>query len=165
MKKCVFISVFVSLYLVGCSGYSNQALYPQDIKSVYVEMFDNKTFRRNFEYDLTDAVAKRIEAQTPYKIISDRNKADTIISGQIISLGESTLTYERDTGRSLEKQAEISATFSWKNLKTGEIILENQDISAAASFVEFQQQGFGYGVSVASNKLAQQIVESMQSQW
>jgi hypothetical protein len=165
-KFYIFILVsWAALFFAGCGGYSSKPLYSQDIKSVYVEMFDNTTFTRDIEYDLTDAVAKRIEAETPYKIVSDRSKADTILSGQVVGIGTSPLTIERETGRALEQQAEISASFSWKNLKTGEYLLENKEASATASYSEFQQQGFDYATKIATNKLAERIVEQMQTGW
>lgn len=95
----IFYLLPLILLFAGCSGYSNKSLYSQDIKSVYVEMFDNTTFQRDLEYDLTDAIAKRIEAETPYKIISDRSRADTVLSGKITAIDTSPLTIERETGR------------------------------------------------------------------
>jgi hypothetical protein len=153
------------LFFAGCGSYSNKSLYSQDIKSVYVEMFDNVTFSRDLEYDLTDAVAKRIDAETPYKIVSDRSRADTVLSGKITGIGNSVLTLERETGRPLENQAEVSAVFSWKNLKTGEYLLENSTASATASYSEFQEQSSDYASKVAANKLAERIVEQMQTGW
>ena len=78
---CTFCTI--SLLLQGCgifSGYSNKSIYHEDVKTVYVKMFDNQTFRRGVEYELTDALAKRIEAETPYKIVSSQDKADFRIS-------------------------------------------------------------------------------------
>ena len=155
----------IIMLIAGCTGYSNQSLYSQDIKSVYVEMFDNTTFRRDLEYDLTDAIAKRIEAETPYKIISNRSRADTIISGKITDLNASTITMEPETGRAIENQADVAAVFSWKNLQTGEFIVENTEVTATASYVEFQQQGFGNAAKVAVSRLAERIVELMQTEW
>ena len=155
----------IIMLIAGCTGYSNQSLYSQDIKSVYVEMFDNTTFRRDLEYDLTDAIAKRIEAETPYKIISNRSRADTIISGKITGIGASTVTMEPEAGRPIENQADVTAVFSWKNLQTGEFIVENTEVSATASYVEFQQQGFGNAAKVAVSRLAERIVELMQTEW
>ena len=161
-----FVCVCAAVLLGGCiGGYSSQSIYQQDVKSVYVEMFDNMTFRRDLEYDLTDAIAKRIETDTPYKIISDRSKADTVLSGKITSLSNSALTVERNVGRPLEEQAEVTAVFNWKDLRTGQYIVSNKSIMATASYSEFQQQGFEYGSKVAANKLAERIVESMQTDW
>ena len=164
------LAAVLSLGIGGCgegwtSGYSNEWLYPDDVSSVYVEMFDNRTLRRGHEYNLTDAIGKRIEAQTPYKIVSDRSRADTVLSGQISSIGQAILTGERQTGRPLERQFEISAVVNWKNLKTGEILVDNRRVSASMSFSTFQEQEEAYASAVATNRLAERIVEMMQKVW
>ncbi len=160
--------VAVCLGFCGCSGlggYSNKSVFPQDVTSVYVEMFDNQSFWRGVEYELTDALAKRIEAQTPYKIISSRDQADTVISGQIVSINQAVLSAERETGRALEKEVELQAVINWKNLKTGALLVDNKSVSASASYSEWQNQGFSYASSLAANKLAERIVELMEKQW
>ena len=151
--------------LAGCAGYSNTCLYPKDVRTVYVEMFDNQSFRRGIEFELTDALAKRIEAQTPYKIVTNRDKADTVISGQIVQAKESVLTTERQIGRALEKNVELRAVVSWKNLRTGELLIDNKTVSASASYSEWQSQSFAYGSTLAANSLAERIVELMGSGW
>jgi len=149
----------------GATGYSNATLFPGDISTVYLEMFDNRSFRRGVEYTLTDALAKRIEAQTPYKIVSDRDRADSVMSGQLVTIGEGILTIERDTGRALEKEVLLTAVVNWKNLKTGRLMLNNQNVTATASFSEFQSQDFTYASAVAANKLATNIVQLMENPW
>ncbi len=160
--------VSACLAFCGCSemsGYSNESLFPEEVSSVYVEMFDSQSFRRGVEYELSDALAKRIEADTPYKVISSRDRADTVISGQILSIGESWLSSEREIGRALEKEVEVRAVVNWKNLKTGELLIDNQSVSASASFSEWQSQGFAYASTLAANNLARRIVELMEKEW
>ena len=128
-------------------------------------MFDNQTFRRNVEYELSDALSKRIEAETPYKIVSSQDYADTVISGQIVSIGEAALTIDQQTGYVLEKQVNLNAVVSWKNLKTGELLIDNQSVNSSASYSEFQQQDYQYGSNLAANKLARSIVELMEKKW
>jgi len=149
----------------GPGGYSNQSLFPGDVTSIYVKMFDNRSFRRGVEYELTDALAKRIEAETPYKIVSNTDRADTVISGQIVSIAESVLTSERQTGRALEKQLQLRAVVDWKNLKTGELLIDNISVSATATFSQWQNQGFAYASALAANNLARRIVELMEKEW
>lgn len=169
-RKVVFViycclAVSLCVGFCGCSGYSNASLFPANIDSVCVDMFDNKSFRRGIEYDLTDALAKRIETDSPYKVISNKDKAQTLISGYIVLAGESVLVTERETGRALEKGIELQAVVSWKNLKTGELLLDNVSVSASADYSEWQSQGFDYGSTLAANKLAQRIVELMEKGW
>ncbi len=172
--RCIFVSVYsciimlCTLGLSGCvelNGYSNQTLFPQDIDTVYLEMFDNQTFRRGAEYELSDALSKRIEVETPYKIVSNRDRADAILSGQIVSIGEMALSTERETGLVLEKEVELTALVNWKNLKTGELLIDNHTISAIASYSEYQQQDIKYASNLAANNLARKIVELMEAKW
>jgi hypothetical protein len=164
---CVLF-VVVCLAFSGCDslkGYSTESLFPNDISSVYLEMFENKSLRRGVEYELTDALAKRVEAETPYKIISSHDRADTLLSGYIKSADVVVLTYERQTGRPLEEEVEMEAVVSWKNLKTGELLLDSISINASATYSEWQNQGFRYAAALAADNLAQKIVEAMEKKW
>lgn len=154
--------------LSGCAAlgdYSNEALFPDDIRSVRLEMFDNRSFRRGIEYVLSDALAKRIEVETPYKIVSSRDRTDSVISGQLVTVTESILTVERDVARPLEKEVTVAAVVNWKNLNTGHIMINNETVIASASYSEFQNQDFTYASNLAVNKLAQKIVELMENEW
>jgi hypothetical protein len=155
------------LGLSGCSGlggYSNSWPYPDQIRSVYVEMFDNTGFRRGYEYTLTDAICKRIEAQTPYKIISDRDQADSILSGTLTT-GSTILTVDRNTGIPLEQESLVRVIFTWKNLRTGEVLINNEAVAASESYSSFLDQNYDYAAAVAVNKAAQRVVERMENPW
>ena len=156
------------LLLTGCgafNGYSNDPLFTPDVQTIYVEMFENNSFYRGVEYHFSDAVAKKIEAETPYKIVSDRNKADSIIGGKLVEVQKGLLTSERETGRALESDITLQVVVNWKNLKTGQLLLDNQTITASASFSEWQGQSFEYGSTLAANKLANRVVQSMAVDW
>jgi len=149
----------------GSTGYSNASLFPNDIQSVYVEMFDNRSFRRGTEFTFSNALAKRIEVQTPYKVVSSRDRADSVMGGQLVAINESILTLERDLGRALEKEVVLTVVVNWKDLKTGRLMINNQTVTAAASYSEFQGQDFTYASAVAANKLAQKVVQLMENPW
>ncbi len=152
----------------GCgrlAAYSNEPLVPSDIGSVYVQMFENQSFWRGIEYDLTDALAKRIEAQTPYKVVSSRDRADSVIDGQILSVDQSILSVERQRGTALEKEVQLRAVVNWKNLRTGELLIENQSVTASGGYSPLQDQGFEYASRLAANNLAERIVELMEKDW
>jgi hypothetical protein len=159
---------FICLGLSGCdglAGYSNESLFPNDVRSVCLKMFDNQTFWRGVEYELSDALAKRIEVDTPYKIVSDSDRADSVMSGQIVSIGEMALSIDREVGSVLEKEVQIRAVVSWKNLKTGELMMDQLKVSASASYSTYQQQDFKYASNLAANNLTRKIVELMERKW
>lgn len=166
-KKLVFWAILaVALLAGGCgSNYSHGWLYPEGVSTVYVEMFDTRDFRRGHEYILTDAIAKHLETDTPYKIVSDRNIADSVLSGQLGSVGQSTLNYERNTGSAFESETRVFVTVSWKNLKTGELFIDNETVEATATFSSQAGQDFEYASRVALNRAAERVVELMQTKW
>src|SRR4051812_26943830 len=73
------------------STYKWSSLYREDINSVAVPIFANKDFRRGVEFNLSTAVVKQMEAHTPYHV-APREKADTILEGEIVSIDMTTLS-------------------------------------------------------------------------
>ena len=156
------ISVLNGCGAGGFSGYNNGWPYTEEVNTIYVKMFDSRSFRRGHEYELTDAICKRIEAQTPYKILSDPDRADSVLTGQILNIGRSVLTYERNTGKSLEHEARIVVQFTWQNLKNNDMLIDNETVTAAASYSNFLDQNFEYGSRAAVNQAAKKLVDKMQ---
>lgn len=160
------LPLVLCIVISGCSleGYSNDWIYPKGVTTVYVEMFDSGSFRRGHEYVLTDAICKRIEAQTPYKIVSDMDQADTVLSGQL-TIGESVLATDRFSSTPLESEANAVVTVNWKNLRNGELLINNEKTHAFASFSTELGQDFNYGARVVVNRAAQKVVELMEESW
>lgn len=170
MKKILFpigfivVAAFLIPSLVGCGGYQNSWLYPENIQSVYVEMFDTTSFRRGYEYTLTDAVCKRLESQTPYKIVSDRDAADSVLSGKL-GISSSVLATDRYSGRAIEKETLVNVTVTWKDLRSGKLLIDRQTVYASSSFSEQLGQDFEYSIDRAVNKAAVRVVELMETPW
>ena len=59
--------------MVGC-GYSTKRPFPTNIRTLHVEMFHSKEFRRELEFRLTEALVKRIEMD----MLSIKAKHDAI---------------------------------------------------------------------------------------
>ncbi|HOM60711.1 MAG TPA: LPS assembly lipoprotein LptE [Anaerohalosphaeraceae bacterium] len=160
----VVLTAVVLVGMSGCAGYANRWPYPEQIHTVYVEMFDTSDFRRGYEYQLTDAICKYLEAQTPYKIVSDRNRADSILSGTL-QTGQGVLSMDRYTGKPLEQEAILRVTFTWKDLRTGQVLINQETVAAAEPYSAFLSQDFEYSAARAVNKAAQRLVERMESAW
>lgn len=159
------ITASALLLTVGCGqGYQNSWLYPDHVKTVYVEMFDTTSFYRGHEFTLTDAVCKRIEAQTPYKIVSDRNIADTVLSGRM-GIHNSVLSTDYESARPIEKETLVSVGVTWKDLKTGQLLIEEKEVFASTSYAPVMGQTYEYSVDQAVNKLAVRVVELMETPW
>src|SRR6516164_224957 len=76
-------------------GYSTKPLYDSNIHTVFVPIFQNLTLWRGLEFQLTRAVIREIEDKTPFKVVSDIETADTILTGKIISLNKNILNRDQ----------------------------------------------------------------------
>ncbi|MFQ5495340.1 MAG: hypothetical protein ACE5EX_08145, partial [Phycisphaerae bacterium] len=65
--------------LAGGCGYSTRRPFRTDIQTVHVDMIHSKEFRRELEFRLTEALVKRIEMDTPYRI-AGRRSADAVLT-------------------------------------------------------------------------------------
>ena len=77
------------LLLSGC-GYTVGNGFSPDIKTVSVPIFENDTYRRGLEYQLTEAVQKEIQNRTPYRLARGTD-ADTRLTGRIVQVRKDVL--------------------------------------------------------------------------
>jgi outer membrane lipopolysaccharide assembly protein LptE/RlpB len=83
---------------VGC-GYHFQgrnAELPGGVKTLYVELLANTTYKPFLENEVTNAVVERFSRNPRVQIVEDRNRADAILSGTITSYGRRALSYDQD---------------------------------------------------------------------
>jgi hypothetical protein len=102
-------------------GYTTKPQYPFDIRTVYVPIFKNNTYRRGIEFDLTHAVVREIEAKTPYKVVSNCLGADTELSGTIVALNKNVIN-RNQLNEVREAETMLAVLVVWKDLRTQEIL-------------------------------------------
>ncbi|MCC6125403.1 MAG: LptE family protein [Pirellulales bacterium] len=157
----------------GCATYQigNAALYPPEVQTVYVPMFESVSFRRDLGERLTEAVMKEIEKKTPYKVVSDPN-ADSVLSGRITQESKRVLIGAR-TGDPRELQTQITVQVSWTDNR-GKMLRPCPEIPLPTALTDALGTGnlvpeAGQSLAVAQqdaiNQLAQQIVGLMEKPW
>jgi len=152
-----------TLSLPSC-GYSSKSLYNTHIRTVAVPIFTNKTFRRDWEFKLTEAIDKNIESRTPFKIASQKD-ADTVLTGEIVSMDENVLTRRFGTGLPRESEITVVVNFQWKDLRSGRVIVERKSFNRSATEIPQINERIDDAEQLAIERLAAAIVEQMQSDW
>src|SRR4051794_17420920 len=69
-------------------GYTTRPNYDCNIRTVYLNVFENRTQYRGVEFDLHQALQRQLHWKTPYRVTSDRGAADTEITGAITSIAK-----------------------------------------------------------------------------
>jgi hypothetical protein len=145
-------------------NYKWSSLFREDISTVSVPVFENKDFRRGIEFQLTNALVKQMEAKTPYRV-APREKADTILEGEIISTDLNTLSRDVRTAVPQEQLYTVTINFRWTDLRSGKIILERRNFQQTANFYGTVGEGEFVGSQNAMEKLALEIVNQMEADW
>ena len=145
-------------------GYQWHSLYRQDIQTVAVPVIVNRTFRRGLETELTKTVIEQMEEHTPYKVVP-RDRADTILECEIIYAAVTTISTDTSTGLPQEQLFTISVNFTWKNLRTGDILVQRKNFDQHANFVPTLGESASVGASSGIQQLALAIVQEMQAEW
>jgi outer membrane lipopolysaccharide assembly protein LptE/RlpB len=145
-------------------GYKWQSLYRQDIQTVAVPIFISKDFRQGVEFRLTTAVVHQLEAHTPYKVV-DRDRADTILEGEVVAVRTNTVSIGRENAIPQEQLMTVTVNFTWKDLRTGRILLQRKGFDQSVPFYPTLGEGEFIGMQDSSEKLALGIVEELQAPW
>lgn len=145
-------------------NYHWNSLYREDVQTVAIPIFTNKDFRRGIEFRLTDAVIKQLEAHAPYKVVP-RERADTILEGQITSVNMGTLDRDLYTDLPRETQVVITVDFTWKDQRTGRILVERHGMQQQAIYYQPLGEGSFVGEQQAIERFALTIVQELQADW
>jgi len=100
----------------------------QRIRTIYVPVFQNHSYRRGLEFDLTQAVIREIEAQTPYKVVADRDSADSELLGTIATVTKNLLNMNQEHE---DREMVVTVLVAWRDLRTGEVLLRPRPLVPA----------------------------------
>ena len=151
--------------LAGC-GYTQKELFPDQYQTVAVPIFENRTFYRHVENDLSEALIKEIEHRTPYKVVAP-GAADTILQGTITSVDQRELSRRTVGGVPEEVEVAIRVNFEWKNLRSGEALRSRSGFEVAGRYVPARpvSEPFDVAQHTAVKRLAEQIVSTLRADW
>ena len=137
IRRTLLAIVLAGLALPGCEsgghftllGYTTRPNYDACIKTVYVPIFQSNILldetRRTVPMELTKAVVREIETKTPYKVISDRERADTELTGTVVGLTKNLLI-RNQLNEIREAETVLTVGVIWKDLRSGEVLSKNR---------------------------------------
>lgn len=138
---------FLPFLLNACASWSLDPLTVEGAERVYVPIFQNDTFYRRLEHDLTRQVIARIQ-EKPGLYFADEKSADVIIKGRIMDYQLRVLTEDRydrvtDAAATITVEIQIVRARDDKVLKTkimrdsesfSDLLNESLETAQAGSF-------------------------------
>ncbi|MEE9395075.1 MAG: LPS assembly lipoprotein LptE [Planctomycetota bacterium] len=161
MKRSYFSALLILVVgsTVGC-GYSSKSLLPAGATSIAIEIFENDTFYREIEFDLTREIASEFRRRTHYSIAS-RSRADLIMTGRIVDVRRPTLV-ESDNDFVSEQGVIVSAEVVLTDPRTG-LIVETFRASRRTEFVVERGENLNSAFAEVVEELAERIVDLLES--
>jgi hypothetical protein len=157
--------------VAGCSsdptkGYSFASSFSNDLRTVHVPIFENPTFARGLEIELTDAIIKEIQRSTPWTVAAS-DSAQTQLTGKINDAQLRRLSTGRGSGLAQELAYTITVEFEWKDARNGKVLVSRKDFTASDSFIPTQglNERIETGQHGAIQRLARDIVAELRSNW
>lgn len=156
---------FLAATATGC-GYSIRQPYNREIRTVYVPVFRNLTYRRDLNLMLTEAVCKEIEKRTPYKVVGSPEGADSQLSGEV-TFADKNLVVENPQNLPRQLSASLVSTVVWKDIRDGDNTKDVGKVTLREN-VTFSPE-FGdttlMAYQNACQKMAEQIASMMEQPW
>jgi hypothetical protein len=158
---------------LGCAGYQlgNQSLFRPEIRTVYIPVFESVSYRRYLGEQLTEAVIKEIERQTPYKVVATPN-ADSVLMGRVIDEKKRVISETiNDDPRYLGTDLVVSVT--WQDRRGGVLMQQSGLVLSPLTFFSSDSgdlipeggQSLGTAQQETIQRIARQIVEQMEVRW
>jgi hypothetical protein len=127
-------------------------------------MFHSKEFRRELEFRLTEAIGKRIEMDTPYRL-APRRTADALLSGEILAVENRTFGDDFALDLPREIGSTVIVRFRVQDMRSGDVLVERPRFVYQTSYIPPVGETFTQGMTRALDGMAELIVETMESGW
>jgi hypothetical protein len=165
--------VLAAVFVSGCAGYrvGTRSLYHPEIRTIYVPVFQSDSYRRNLGERLTEAVAKRIEMNTSYKVVHDP-MADSQLIGRL-EVDRKRVATLRKTGEPRDTEVKITARIDWTD-RRGNLLRQGYsvvvpgvvaNVSATSDVIPEAGSSIASTHQQTIDRLADEIVSQLEIPW
>lgn len=160
--------LMLAVLLPGCASYQLGSMLPDDIKTVYVQTFINKTSEPMIETEATQAAIRELQKDGSLKVVGAPGEADTLLIVTLTNYQLTPLKYETDLKTTADQyRLTLTAQVVLTRRTTDKVVSENPriqgeaDFPIAGDFTTSKKQG----LPSAAEDLAHNIVESIVEAW
>jgi outer membrane lipopolysaccharide assembly protein LptE/RlpB len=161
------VSLFLAGILFASSGCGyhlsgKAAVIPGNVDSIAIPVFVNKTIKYSIEQRLTAAVVDEFVARTHYRITSDPESAQALLSGQVMEYRSTPVIFAN--GVATTYAITVRMKVSMKDLKTDKLLFENNNYAFREEFeISSQPAPFFPEEGPAMDRLAATFAKSLVS--
>lgn len=158
--------VACALVASACYSFSGGGGFPSEIRTVYIEPFENRTP----QFDLENALFSKMQDALPRSLgirAAGENVADAIVRGRIVRYEDVAQSYQPGAGSSVQvtsNQVTVTVAVEIVDVKNNVILWDSQGVTGRGEYrPDAQQDRIAW--DKALDALIQQIIDGAQSQW
>jgi hypothetical protein len=154
--------------LSGCAGYRVGSMLPDDIQSIYVPTFVNKTKEPLVEVEATQKTLEEFQRDGSLEVATSEDMADALLEVTIIYYGLDPLSYRRETRTATrEYRLNLVASIVMTRRSDGSVIVENPRVHGETTFELLGDLSSAkiQALPKAAEDLAHKIVEQVVEVW
>jgi len=158
----ILILAFVSVS-AGC-GYkvSGSGKYlPQDLKTIAIPDFENKTTKAEAEQFVTFAIRDEFIKKSSMKLIDRTDEADALLEGEIVKFTVKPLSYSY-LGSANQYTVTITLNITFINMKTNTVIYRNKNMNFTEDY-EIESGDFFSQETDALQKISEKFAKGIVS--
>ncbi len=99
MKPARLAAILVLTGLLAGCGYQlpgrTGTKLPAEVRTIHVQMFENRTYRPFLEFDLANFVIGRLARSRLLRLVDHREAADAVLNGSIVLYETVPISYDR----------------------------------------------------------------------
>ena len=170
LKKIIppfFMALAIAILCNGCVGYRLGSMLPNDIKTVYVPNFINKTSEPLLEVNTTKAILDELQRDGSLDIAPE-NEADAILKVEITGYRLEPASYSSTRSTLAEEYRLVLTTrLILRRTSNNEILVQNPMVQGDAIFPFSGDLSSSKirGLPDAAKDLAHNIVEQIVEMW
>lgn len=155
------------LCLPGCAGYRLGSMLPDDIKTVAVPTFINRTSEPTIEMECTAATIRQLQQDGSLRVASESH-ADTVLEVVLTSYTLSPVGYDTErTSTVNEYRMQIAATLMLRRTSNQAIVAQATGIVGESTFVMAgdMTSSKSRALPATARDLARRLVEKVVEAW
>jgi len=112
----------------GCGAYRLGTTLPDNLQTVYVPTFENKTYQPGIDIDITNAIITRFRQDGNLRPVA-KEEADTVLLGEITGWNRRVMGYTgQDDNEVEEYRLYVTVIVTFKDRATGKLLSDRQMI-------------------------------------
>ena len=163
LRPAPALAALVALALAAGCGYRAGSLVTSDVRTVHVPVFENATFRRGLEFQLTEAVLREVRRRTHLRI-AEADEADTVLTGEVVDFRGRVET--RDVEDEVFTQdVRVYVNVRWVDRRTGRVLAEASRLNRPVRVYATRGDTVPTATAESFRFLAEDIVDLMEGGW